>query len=116
MSNFIKLTTVILSIGALSGCLTTANLIKAPNKANTNSKYAPESEKKANGIGVVSYLNEGIQSIRNARREDAYKKAFEACGGKYEIWDEKSNYTDPMYVTSKSSNLSDTYNTYSVQS
>lgn len=116
LSKFIKFTATAVAIISLSGCLTTANLIKAPNQANTDSKYAPESEKRANGIGVVNYLNEGILSIRNARREDAYKKAFEACDGKYEILDERSNYTDPMYITSQSSYSSDTYNTYSVQS
>lgn len=116
LDSLIKLTAIAVSMFSLSGCLTTANLVKAPYEANSDSKYAPESEKRANGIGVVNYLNEGISSIRKARREDAYKKAFQACGGKYEILDERSNYTDPMYVTSQSSYSSDTYNTYSVQS
>lgn len=116
LSNLVKFIGVAVSVVTLSGCLTTANLIKAPNQANTDSKYAPESEKRANGIGVVNYLNEGISSIRKARREDAYKKAFEACDGKYKILDERSNYTDPMYITNQTSYSSDTYNTYSVQS
>lgn len=100
----------------LSGCLMTANMVKHPNQSNTTSQYAPDSEKKSNGVGVVSYLNEGAGSIRESRREDGYKKMYSACNGKYEIIDERSNYTDPMYVTQKSTNLKNTYNTYSIQS
>ena len=111
-----KTTSIVVAIISLSGCLTTANLIKSPHEGRTNSKYAPESEKQADGIGVVSYLNEGIASIREARREDAYKKAFESCDGKYDIVAETSNYTDPMYITNQSSYSKSTYNTYSVQS
>jgi len=115
MNNLPKLF-LLLSMFSITGCVATANLIKHPASAKTNSKYAPESEKRANGIGVVNYLNEGIKSIRDARREDAYKKAYESCNGKYEIIDERSTYTDPMYITSQSSYSTNTYTTYSVKS
>jgi len=116
MKYIYKHTAVIIILMPLTGCLTTANLIKSPHEAQTNSKYAPESERRSNGIGVVNYLNEGISSIREARRDNAYKKAFEACGGEYQILDERSSYTDPMYITNQSTYSDTTYNTYSMQS
>ncbi len=96
--------TVIATSLTLSGCLTTANLIKHPLQVNTDSPYAPESEKKADGIGVVNYLNEGADFVTNARREDAYKQAFDACSGPYEILAENASYTDPMYLSRISGN------------
>jgi hypothetical protein len=45
-------------------------------------RYAPANEQVD---GEVSYLNAGAKSVRNARREDAYKKMYEHCGGPYEI-------------------------------
>jgi hypothetical protein len=118
---FVKRSSIKISVTScliliLSGCIATANMVKNPNESNSQSKYAPDSEKKSNGVGVVSYMNEGIISIRETRREDAYKKMYGACNGKYEIFDERSDYTDPMYVTQKSPNLKNTYNTYSLQS
>lgn len=67
-------------------------------------KYAPESEKQSDGIGVVNYMIEGADFVRNARREDAYKKAFESCGCQYEILQETANCTDPTYVSTVSGN------------
>ena len=93
----------------LGGCLTTANLVKHPYEGNSTSSYAPESENRPNGIGVVSYLNEGVASIREARRNDAYKKAYQSCNGQYQIIEERSTYTDPVYITTKPSNVNNSY-------
>jgi hypothetical protein len=38
--------------------------------------------------GTVRYSNEGSESAINRRREDAYKKMFDACDGKYKITSE----------------------------
>jgi hypothetical protein len=38
--------------------------------------------------GMVRYSNEGSDSDINRRREDAYKKMFDACDGKYKITSE----------------------------
>jgi hypothetical protein len=46
------------------------------------SRYAPVNEQVD---GEVSYLNAGAKTVRNARREDAYKKMHDHCGGAYEI-------------------------------
>lgn len=89
---------------SLTGCLTTANMIKHPNQAKTNSQYAPQSEKQSDGIGVVSYLNEGAEFVTKSRREDAYKQAFNACQGEYDILKETASYTDPTYVSRVSGN------------
>ena len=35
--------------------------------------------------GVVKYLNEGIQAVRDKRRASAYKQMAKACGGPYRI-------------------------------
>lgn len=46
------------------------------------SRYAPAGEEID---GEVSYLNAGAKAVRDARREDAYKKMHEHCGGPYTI-------------------------------
>lgn len=51
-------------------------------KIPETSPYAPVNDEVD---GEVSYLNAGAKSVRNARREDAYKKMYEHCGGPYEI-------------------------------
>ena len=48
-----------------------------------DSKYAPINSSEQ--YGMVSYLNEGIEPIRKARREDAYKKMYKICKGRYKI-------------------------------
>jgi hypothetical protein len=35
--------------------------------------------------GVVKYLNDGAGFVKSKRREDAYKKMHESCGGPYRI-------------------------------
>lgn len=60
------------------------------------SKYAPVNE--AEQYGVISYRNQGIASVRKARREDAYKKMYTACNGKYKIIDESSKDAGAVFV------------------
>ena len=56
----------------------------------SNSQYAPLNEQ---GIaGEISYCNAGAKSVRDARREDAYKKMFASCGGPYEIVREEDQH------------------------
>ena len=69
-----------LLLGGLVVAACTASQVST-NIPETGS-YAPVNE----GFdGEVSYLNAGAKSVRNARREDAYKKMYEHCGGAYEI-------------------------------
>jgi hypothetical protein len=44
--------------------------------------YAPSN---VTADGDVSYLNAGAKSVRNARRDDAFKKMHAHCNGDYEI-------------------------------
>lgn len=44
--------------------------------------YAPSNN---TADGDVRYLNAGAKVVRDARRDDAYKKMFAHCGGPYEI-------------------------------
>ena len=48
--------------------------------------YSPSNDK---ADGEVSYLNAGAKAVRDARRQDAYKKMYEHCGGEYEITKEE---------------------------
>jgi hypothetical protein len=58
----------------------------ASSQVNTTipetSRYAPVNDEID---GEVSYLNAGAKVVRDARREDAYKKMHEHCGGSYKI-------------------------------
>ena len=47
--------------------------------------YSPSNDK---ADGEVSYLNAGAKAVRDARRQDAYKKMYEHCG-EYEITKEE---------------------------
>ncbi len=63
----------------LSGC--SASSINTRDPAR--SSYGPSNE--AATDGEISYCNAGAKFVRNARREDAYKKMHAACDGRYEI-------------------------------
>jgi hypothetical protein len=53
------------------------------NTAGPETKpYAPTN---VTADGDIRYLNAGAKSVRDARREDAYKKMYAHCGGPYEI-------------------------------
>jgi hypothetical protein len=47
------------------------------------SLYAPTNDAKR--PGVIKYLNAGASGVIEARRQDAYKQMYTACGGKYKI-------------------------------
>lgn len=63
----------------LSSC--TATMVSKPGAVD--SKYAPLNE--TNRAGLIKYLNQGGDSVIDKRREDAYKKMYDACQGKYVI-------------------------------
>lgn len=60
----------------------TAQMVSPPGGLN-NSPFAPINE--ASRPGVIKYLNAGAQSVRESRREDAYRQMHQACNGKYQI-------------------------------
>lgn len=111
MKKFIAVVLII----SISGC--TANMVQHPYAAKTVSKYAPTNEQQdTSGVGITSYMNEGHSSVREARREDAYKKMYEACDGEYVILGQSSSETGDFYYTqgmsngnSYTTNLSSTY-------
>lgn len=76
--NVKKLYLICLS-AAMSGCSASNVNMHGPS----TSLYAPINETLS--TGEISYCNAGAKSVRDARREDAYKKMYEACGGKYAI-------------------------------
>lgn len=45
--------------------------------------YAPANQERIDG--EVAYLDAGARAVRNARREDAFRKMHEFCGGRYVI-------------------------------
>lgn len=80
----------------LVGC-SASNVVKPEGKSN--SKYAPQNEAGINGI--VKYLNKGGEFVKKTRRDDAYKKMYENCNGKYNIVNEDIRYegrTRNLYV------------------
>lgn len=62
-------------------------------KTGSTSAYAPVNEVRG---GEIKYLNQGAESIRQARRNDAYQKMSEYCGGKYKITTEGERAGDSL--------------------
>lgn len=71
---------VFLIFPLLTGCSATME-----SHLSKNTPYAPVNE--ING-GIVSYLNQGAQFVKDSRRKDAYKKMHDACQGDYKILSE----------------------------
>lgn len=67
----------IISLLLISGCSAVMVIDPSKRPENAPSNYRP--------AGVVKYLNGGMSSIRSARREDAFKKMKDSCGGDYKI-------------------------------
>ena len=77
---------LLLLILTLAGCSASNVNVRSPS----NSAYAPLNE---SGVsGEISYCNAGAKSVRDARREDAYKKMHASCGGAYEIVREEDQH------------------------
>jgi len=75
----IKLMITVISFLGVAGCMS-AQMVSSPK---SGSAYAPVNER-ARG-GVVKYLNDGADFVRNQRRDDAYKQMHDACNGPYKI-------------------------------
>ena len=101
---------IILLISLLVISCSGIRIHKYPNVTDIPREYAPMNDYK-NNYGVVSYLNEGVSSIRKARREESFKKMYELCNGKYVIIEEKNSETDPLYIVNENmiGSVSSTY-------
>ena len=62
-----------------------------------DSKYGPTHQNKELS---VSYLNQGINRVRDARREDAYKTMYKKCGGDYSIVREENTQGNNRFIES----------------
>lgn len=74
---------IILSLTSI--CLfscATAEIVN-PIGGISGSAYAPSNESQR--PGMIKYLNQGADFVIKARREDAYKKMYESCSGRYKI-------------------------------
>jgi hypothetical protein len=58
-------------------------MVNDPGATSAPSPYAPVNEQTRGGL--VSYLANGAGFVVRARREDAYRKMYRACGGRYRI-------------------------------
>lgn len=76
-----KVILMALVVFLLAGC--GATMVKP---VNTGSKYAPLNE--GDGKGEAIYRLGRMDSFNDSQREDAYKKMYEQCDGKYNIVDE----------------------------
>jgi hypothetical protein len=93
----------IATIFLLSGC-TSADILRKPGEVSKQSQYAPQNEKsKSDDIGIMRYLNEGAAFVTEARREDAYKKMYNLCNGKYELVNEADSETTPTTFINETS-------------
>lgn len=89
-----RLVVPLITVGLLTGC-TSATMVSSPT---SGSAYAPVNEGARSGL--VKYLNEGADFVRNQRREDAYKQMYAACSGRYRIEAEGSNPEGGAFITS----------------
>lgn len=78
------------------GC--SAKMVVRPGRPGT-SKFAPVNE--AQRPGIIKYRNDGIESVRLRRREDAYRQMSEACSGRYKILDESVGTQDSVSTDEK---------------
>jgi hypothetical protein len=70
---------VLLAAAVLAAACTAGNV----NSSGPETKpYAPTNN---TADGDVRYLNAGAKSVRDKRRDDAYRKMHDFCGGPYEI-------------------------------
>lgn len=81
-----KLLVLVTCSVALVGCSASSVNLRGPS----SSMYAPLNE--AQSTGEISYCNAGAKVVRDARREDAYRKMYESCSGKYEIVREEDQH------------------------
>lgn len=58
----------------------------------TRPEYAPKDYKPR---GIVKYLNDGLESMRASRKEDAFKRMHDNCNGKYKVLDESPREESP---------------------
>lgn len=91
--NQVILSSVLFTI-IFSGC--TARMEHMPGSIE-KSEYAPVNSEKQ--YGLISYKNAGVSSVREARREDAYKQMYEACHGKYKIIDESDKNSGAVFIS-----------------
>ena len=76
----ITLLLALMAVPWVASC--SARMVAAPG-GGPPSPYGPVNQ--ASRGGTVKYLNQGIAPVRNARREDAYRQMYNACGGYYRI-------------------------------
>ncbi len=72
----------------LASCVT-AEMVKSPNQ-DAGSQYGPSNQIP---YGIIKYLNQGADAVISKRREDALKKMYDSCGGKYEIKEESATFS-----------------------
>lgn len=77
-----------------NGC--SAKIEHLPGSKET-SKYAPVNAQEQ--YGIVSYRNQGISAVREARRENAYKEMYNTCNGKYKIINESNQNDGAVFVS-----------------
>jgi hypothetical protein len=81
---------------AALGCSTVARSTMVSPPGSLNPANAPDNE--ASRPGIVSYSNDGLGSLREARRKNAYKQMAESCNGHYHI-DAEGPQVSGGYVT-----------------
>ena len=74
-----KMLITVIGFLSLVGCMS-AQMVSSPK---SGSAYAPVNE--GSRAGIVKYLNDGADYVRNQRREDAYKQMHDVCNGAYKI-------------------------------
>jgi hypothetical protein len=81
MEKLPKICALLLAFGS-TAC--TATMVNLPGGSAKRSAYAPVNEATPSA-GLIKYTAHGSPSAIKARREDAYRQMFTACGGGYKI-------------------------------
>ena len=72
-----------LVIVATATALTACGATRISSAGSGGSRYGPLND--ANRVGLVKYSIDGANFMISRRRNDAYKKMYESCGGPYVI-------------------------------
>lgn len=60
-------------------------MVRAPGSVPQYSAYGPVDQGRPASTGLVAFLANGANFVVKARRENAEKQMYDACGGRYRI-------------------------------
>ena len=86
---------LLLLVFFLVGCSAPSRMVVSP-RMGTESAYSPVNEKSRPGL--IKYSAHGSEAAKERKREDAYWRMHNACGGAYRILSEVQRSDGGAYV------------------